>query len=42
MVKEVNFIKDYKLYGCDGLCMLSLGSGTIWRCGPVGVVALLE
>ena len=28
---------------CDGLYMLGPGSGTIRRCGPVGVgVALLE
>jgi hypothetical protein len=28
---------------CDGLYMLGTGSGTIKRCGPVGVgVALLE
>jgi hypothetical protein len=28
---------EFVKYMCDGLYMLSLGSGTIRRCGPVGV-----
>jgi hypothetical protein len=37
------FIADLRNCDCDGLYMLGPGSGTIWRCGLVGVgVALLE
>ena len=38
---KLSFMMDYSL--CDGLHMLGPGSGTIRKCGPVGVgVTLLE
>jgi hypothetical protein len=31
-----------KVTACDGLYMLGPGSGTIWRCGLVGIGMLLQ
>jgi hypothetical protein len=36
VIREMQ-IKTTLRFHCDGLYILGLGSGTIWRCGLVGI-----